>query len=73
MNYRALAAKVDPFEGLSEQEAKKLVVYFNHFAMPPMNDTEIFRRYGFVLPHGGMTIIEDMQLVPVVMQELACY
>ena len=69
MNYRALAVKEDPFEGLSEQEAKKLVVYFNHFAMPSMNDTEIFERYGFVLPH-GMTIIEDMQLIPVVMQEL---
>lgn len=73
MNYRALAAKDNPFEGLSEQEAKKLLVYFHHFATPRMNDEMIYRRYGFALPCGGVTIFEDMQLMMVVMQELAGY
>lgn len=70
MNYRALAAKENPFEGLSEQEAKKLIVYFNHFANPPMNDVMIYQRYGFVLPCGSMSMSEDMQLMMDVMQEL---
>lgn len=48
LDYRALAAADDPFKGLSKHEAKKMVVYFNRFFNPPMNDTAIYKRYGFV-------------------------
>lgn len=73
MDYRVLAAKKDPFEGLSEYEAKKLIVYFGYFVTPPMSDEEIFVRYGFSLPHGSMSIIESIQLIPEVLQDLTHY
>ena len=70
MNYRQQAAKENPFEGLSERDAKKMVVYFNHFAEPTMTGEAIFRKYGFVLPQGTMGLHESLQLMPEVMQEL---
>lgn len=70
MNYRKLAMKDRHFEGLSEQQAKKLFVYFTHIAKPTMTPTEIFRRYGFCLPNSGMNMGESVLLAIEVMQEL---
>ena len=46
MDYRALARKENPFDGLSEDEAVRMHVYFNIVAEPRLNDAEIFRRWG---------------------------
>lgn len=50
MDYRALARKENPFDGLSEDEAVRMHVYFNIVAEPRLNDAEIFRRWGHCLP-----------------------
>lgn len=63
MNYIKQASKDDPFEGLSLGDQKKMVVYFHHHANPKMNDEEIFKRYGFVLPwESQMYLGEELQL-----------
>ena len=50
MDYRALARKDNPFEGLSEDEAVRMHVYFNLVAESKMNDEEIYRRWGHCIP-----------------------
>lgn len=50
MDYRALARKDNPFDGLSEDEAVRMHVYFNLVAESKMNDEEIYRRWGHCIP-----------------------
>ena len=71
MDYVRQAAKEDPFEGLSTADAKKMMVYFNQFASPRMSPVDVYRRYGFCLPFGGMQLGEGMMLTMQVAQELS--
>ncbi len=72
MNYVELSTKEEPFANLSEADAKKLFVYFNMIATPRLSDSEIYRRYGYILPNGsmGLDIGERLTIATQVMQEL---
>lgn len=71
MNYYEQSRKQNPFDGLTLEEQKKLFVYFCQFATPRLNDEQIFRKYGFVLPMCGLRIDESMSIGIEVARELA--
>ena len=72
MNYRALARKANPFEGLSEDEAVRMHVYFNFVAEPHMNDEEIFRRWGHCVPFNKqLQLGQAMMMAVEIASELA--
>lgn len=68
IDYQLLAKQENPFEGLSEVDAEKMKVYLNLFAIPRMNDDEIFQRYGFISQISSPG--ELLQLASVVALEL---
>ncbi len=74
MNYAQLVQKENPFEGLSERDAKKLAVYFHRFAPVRKNTGDLFRQYGYLPPaQGGICQIdfrEEMELMMEVGREL---
>ena len=49
MNYKELTGKKNPFEGLSLDEKRRLIVYFGYVAVPSVPMDEIKRRWGAVL------------------------
>ena len=68
IDYQLLAKQENPFEDLSEVDAEKMKVYLNLFAIPRMNDDEIFQRYGFISQISSPG--ELLQLASVVALEL---
>ena len=68
IDYQKLAKQENPFEDLSEIDAEKMKVYLSLFAIPRMNDDEIFQRYGFISQ--TQSIGELLQLASVVALEL---
>lgn len=68
IDYQLLAKQENPFEDLSEVDAEKMKVYLNLFAIPRMNDDEIFQRYGFISQISSLG--GSLQLASVVALEL---
>lgn len=71
MNYKALASKKNPFEGLSLDEKRRLVVYLGYVAVPPVPMDEIKRRWGAVLKDDECpTAFEALEMVEIIKREV---
>ena len=71
MNYESMAQKDNPFEGLSVDEKKRLVVYFCYVAQPVMTMEEIERKWGSILPPDEKpTVFDAMQMAEEIRKEI---
>lgn len=71
MNYQEMAAKANPFEGLDDEQSQRMVVYLHILAPVRMNDTQIFRKYGFVLPmEKRLTAPQELRMAAQILQEI---
>ena len=71
MNYKALANKDNPFEGLSLDERRRLVVYLGYVAVPSVPMDEIKRRWGAVLKDDEYpTAFEALEMVEIIKREV---
>ena len=63
MNYEEQSRKDKPFEGLSQEEAKRLFVYMCYIAHPRLTPEDIEKRWGTVLPPEEIpTVFEAMEI-----------
>ena len=71
MNYKELTGKKNPFEGLSLDEKRRLVVYFGYIAVPSVPMDEIKRRWGTVLKDDECpTAFEALEMVEIIKREV---
>lgn len=71
MNYKSLASKKNPFEGLSLDEKRRLVVYLGYVAVPPIPMDEVKRRWGAVLKDDECpTAFEALEMVEIIKREV---
>lgn len=71
MNYKALANKKNPFEGLSLDEKRRLVVYLGYVAVPSVPVDEIKHRWGDVLKDDECpTAFEALEMVEIIKREV---
>ena len=71
MNYKELTGKKNPFEGLSSDEKRRLIVYFGYVAVPPVPMDEIKRRWGAVLKDDEIpTTFEALEMVEIIKREV---
>ena len=71
MDYESMAKKDNPFEGLSVDEKKRLVVYFCYVAQPVMTMEEIEGKWGSVLPPDEKpTVFDAMQITEEIRKEM---
>lgn len=71
MNYKELTGKKNPFEGLSSDEKRRLIVYFGYVAVPSVPMDEIKRRWGAVLKDDEIpTTFEALEMVEIIKREV---
>lgn len=71
MNYKELTGKKNPFEGLSSDEKRRLIVYFGYVAVPSVPMDEIKRRWGAVLNDDEIpTTFEALEMVEIIKREV---
>lgn len=71
MNYKELTGKKNPFEGLSLDEKRRLIVYFGYVAVPSVPMDEIKRRWGTVLKDDECpTAFEALEMVEIIKREV---
>lgn len=71
MDYESIAKKDNPFEGLSIEEKRRLVVYFCYVAQPVMTMDEIEGKWGCVLsPDERPTVFDAMQMAEEIRNEI---
>lgn len=71
MNYKELTGKRNPFEGLSLDEKRRLVVYLGYVAVPPVPMDEVKRRWGAVLKDDECpTAFEALEMVEIIKREV---
>ena len=71
MNYKELTGKKNPFEGLSLDEKRRLIVYFGYVAVPSVPMDEIKRRWGAVLKDDEIpTTFEALEMVEIIKREV---
>ena len=71
MDYESMAKKDNPFEGLSIEEKRRLVVYFCYVAQPVMTMDEIEGKWGCVLsPEERPTVFDAMQMAEEIRKEI---
>ena len=71
MDYESIAKKDNPFEGLSTEEKRRLVVYFCYVAQPVMTMDEIEGKWGCVLsPDERPTVFDAVQMAEEIRKEI---
>ncbi len=71
MNYKEVTGKKNPFEGLSSDEKRRLIVYFGYIAVPSVPMDEIKRRWGAVLKDDEIpTTFEALEMVEIIKREV---
>ena len=71
MDYAKQSNKEHPFDGLTQEEKKRLLVYMCHVAHPSLSPDEIERKYGEVLPKTELpTVFEALEIAADIKREI---
>ena len=71
MDYAKQSTKEHPFDGLTQEEKKRLLVYMCHVAHPCLSPDEIERKYGEVLPKTeSPTVFEALEIAADIKREI---